>query len=244
MDCLEFRRLLGSDPHVKDPAAREHLEACPGCRDAYGRAQAFEARIAGALAVAVPEGLADRVLFAQITGERQRRRANGFRYGWVALAAAAALVVVVGLVFVRRESVGPSLPDLVVAHVDGKERDALNLRAPVPAADVDRAFADRGVALQSVPNGISYVHKCPVGGYATVHMVMPVDDKPVGVVYVTRYRAPGVSNFERAGWEGREVPIADGTLVMVGPSANGFDRIEHAWRDAIEGSAQTAAGSR
>ena len=242
MDCLEFRRLIGSEPRLTDPAAREHLDACPGCRDAYGRAQALEARIASALAVAVPEGLADRVLLAQLTGERQRR-AKGFRYGWIALAAAAALVVAIGFVVVRRESVGTSLPDLVIAHVDGHERDALKLRAPVPPVDVDRAFADRGIALKSVPDGISYVHKCPVGGYPTVHMVMPVDDEPVGVVYVTRYRAPGVTNFERGGWEGREVPIAEGTLVMVGPSASGFDRIEHEWRDAILGSAQTAAGS-
>jgi hypothetical protein len=244
MDCLEFRRQLGSDPHVSDPAARAHLDVCPGCRDAYSRAQALEARIAGALAIAVPEGLADRVLLAQLTEARQRRRTKGFRFGWVALAAAAALVIAVGVVVVRRESIGPALPDLVIAHVDGHERDALNLRAPVPAADVDHAFADRGITLKSVPEGISYVHKCPVGGLPTVHMVMPVDDKPVGVVYVTRYRAPGVSNFERSGWEGREVPIADGTLVMVGPSASGFDRIEHEWRDAIEGPAQTAAGSR
>lgn len=242
MDCLEFRRLIGSEPRVTDPAARAHLEACAGCRDAYARAQALDARIAGALAIAVPEGLADRLLLAQLTETRQRQR-RGFRYGWLGLAVAAALVVAVGVAYFRRESIGPALPDLVIAHVDGHERDSLKLRAPVPSADVDRAFADRGVALKSVPEGISYVHKCPVGGLPTVHMVMPVDDKPVGVVYVTNYRAPGVSNFERVGWEGREVPIADGTLVMVGPSASGFDRIEHEWRDAILGPAETAAGS-
>jgi len=242
MDCLEFRRLLGSEPRVTDPAARAHLESCARCQDAYARAQALEARIAGALAIAVPEGLADRVLLAQLTEARQRR-AKGFRYGWVALAAAAVLVVAVGL-FVRREgAIGQALPDLVIAHVNGEERGAMDRRAPVPAADVDRAFADRGVHLASVPEGVTYVHKCPVGGYPTVHMVMPYDNKPVAVIYVTRYRAPGITNFERGAWEGREVPIADGTLVMVGPSAGGFDRIEHEWRDALQGSAQTAAGS-
>ena len=97
MDCLEFRRLLGSDPRVADAAARAHLETCPRCQDAYARAQAFEARIAQAMAVAVPEGLADRILLNQLTNERQRR-ASGFRYGWIALAAAASLAIAVGIV--------------------------------------------------------------------------------------------------------------------------------------------------
>jgi hypothetical protein len=241
MDCLEFRRLLGSDPRVADPAARAHLETCPRCQDAFARAQAFEAHIAGALAVAVPEGLADRLLLAQLTAERQRRR--GFRYGWIALAAAAALVVAVGLA--RREGTfASSLPDLVVAHVNGKERPALALRAPVPSSEVENAFAERGVQLASVPSGISYVHKCPVGDYRTVHMVMPKDDRPVSVVYVTQYRAPGAVNFERGALHGREVPIADGTLVMLAENASSFDAIEHDWRDAIEGSARIATGSR
>jgi len=50
MDCLEFRRLLGSDPHVGDPAAREHAQSCPFCAEAQARAQAFEARLAVAAA--------------------------------------------------------------------------------------------------------------------------------------------------------------------------------------------------
>jgi len=242
MDCLEFRRLLGSDPRVADPAARAHLESCPRCQDAYARAQAFEARLAQALTVAVPEGFADRVLLAQLTGERQRP-ARGFRYGWIALAAAAALVIAIGIV--RREgAIGRSLPDLVIEHVNGEERTALNLRAPVPSDDVDRAFADRGVHLASVPADISYVQECPVGGYRTVHMVMPRNDQPVSVVYVTHYKAPGVTNFERGTARGREVPIADGTLVMLSENTASFDTLEHAWRDAIEGPAQTAAGSR
>jgi uncharacterized protein DUF3379 len=243
MDCLELRRQLGTDPRLADPAARAHLEDCAGCRDAHARAQAFDARIAHALAVGVPEGFADRVLLAQLTAERQRSGGRGLRYGWIALAAAAALVVAVG-VLRRPGSVGASLPDLIVAHVTGEERDALNLRAPLPSAEIARAFADRGVTLASVPPDVSYVQKCPVGGYKTVHMVMPRDNEPVSVLYVTRYRAPGVTNFERDGLRGREVPIADGTLVMVAAHTAPFDGLEHAWRDALQGPAQTAAGSR
>jgi hypothetical protein len=242
MDCLEFRRLLGSDPRVADAAARAHLETCPRCQDAYTRAQAFETRLAQAMTVALPEGLADRILLTQLTAERQRRK-GGMRYGWIALAAAAALVIAIGVV--RREGTfgGTSLPDLVVAHVNGEERPALQLREPVAAGTVERAFADRGVHLASVPDGISYVHKCPVGDYRTVHMVMP-RDVPVSVLYVTSYRAPEVTNFARGALSGREVPIAGGTLVMVAENAGSFDALEHTWRDAIEGPAETAAGSR
>src|SRR4051794_16020336 len=142
MDCLEFRRLLGSDPRVASAEARAHLESCARCQDAHARAQAFDARIAQALSIAVPEGFADRVLLAQLTGERQQHR-RGLRpaYGWIALAAAAALVVAIGLG--RRETaVSRALPELVIEHVTGEERDALKLRAPVPSSDVDRAFAD------------------------------------------------------------------------------------------------------
>jgi hypothetical protein len=242
MDCLEFRRLLGSDPRIADAAARAHLEGCARCQDAYARAQAFEAKLGHALNVAVPEGLADRVLLAQLTGVRQRP-ARRFRYAWIGLAAAAALALAVGLT--RRDGiVGRSLPDLVIAHVYGEERPALELRAPVPSDQVDRAFAERGVHLASVPDGISYVHKCPVGDYRTVHMVMPRNQQAVSVLYVTQYHAPGVTNFERGALRGREVPIADGTLVMLSENAASFDALEHAWRDALEGPAQTAAGSR
>lgn len=242
MDCLEFRRRLGSDPHLADADARAHLDACPRCQEAYARAQAFEARIAQALTVAVPEGFADRLLLTQLTAERGRRR-SGMRYGWIALAAAAALVVALSVL--RRERIAvASLPDLVVEHVNGAERPALDLRTPVPADQVKRAFADRGVALASVPDDISYVHKCPIGDYATVHMVMPRQDQPVSVLYVTDYHAPAVTSFKRGALIGREVPIERGTLVMVAQNPDSFDALEHAWRNAIEGPAETAAGSR
>jgi len=242
MDCLEFRRLLGSDPRVADAAAREHLESCPRCQEAYARAQAFEVRIAQALTITVPEGLADRILLNQLTHER-RQRSGRMRYGWIALAAAASLALAIGIAWRSRPASG-SIPDLVVEHVNGEERSALALREPIPPELVERAFADRGVHLASVPAGVSYVQKCPVGNYPTVHMVMPQNDQPVSVIYVTRYHAPAIEDFTRGALRGREVPIADGTLVMLAQNDASFDALEHTWRDALEGPAEVAAGSR
>lgn len=243
MDCLEFRRLLGSDPHISDRAAREHLEGCPFCADAHARAHAFESGLAQAMAVPVPTGLADRILLAQLTGERQHQRTRVRRLAWIALAAAASLALAIGVVRHQRAT-SASLADLVVAHIDGPERDALQLRAPVAAAAIERAFADRGVRLASVPAEVSYVHECPIGAYRSVHMVMPENGAPVSVLYVVDHPSRNSKNFLRAGMHGREVPIANGTLVLAAQTDSGFDAIEHTWRDAIEGPAQVAAGSR
>ncbi|MEP7042791.1 MAG: DUF3379 family protein [Dokdonella sp.] len=242
MDCLEFRRLLGIDPRVGDSAARGHLDSCPFCADAHSRAQAFETRLAFAMSLPVPEGLADRILLAQLTGERQRQRTNRRRLGWVALAAAATLVIAIGVVRQQQRPTAAALSDLVAEHVTGPhERDALRRQAPLPDSMVRHAFADRGVELAAVPGGISYVNECPVGGYRSVHMVMPRDGEPVSVVYVTKHRVPDSEDFQRDGLKGREVPIADGTLVMLAQNSDSFGALEHSWRDALEGPPKLAA---
>ncbi len=242
MDCLEFRRVLGSDPKISTPAAREHLHGCPFCADATARAQSFEARLAQTMAVPVPEGLADRILLAQLTGKRQQRRSGVHRFGWIALAAAACIALAIGMV--RYQPAPAALGDLVVAHIDGAEKDALNLREPIAASAIERAFADRGVHLASVPADISYVQECPIGDYRSVHMVMPEQGAPVSVLYVVDHRGRASVAFQREGMQGREVPIANGTLVLVAQATTQFDAIERSWRDAIEGPAQVAAGSR
>jgi hypothetical protein len=137
----------------------------------------------------------------------------------------------------------------VTEHVTGPdERDALQASVPLPADSVRHAFADRGVTLASVPSNVAYVSECGIGSgigkYRSVHMVMPENGKPVSVVYVVQHRASSGHDFQRDGLVGREVPIAQGTLVLVAQDASRFDQLEHTWRNAIEGPADIAAGSR
>jgi hypothetical protein len=75
-------------------------------------------------------------------------------------------------------------------------------------------------------------------------MVMPRDNEPVSVLYFPSYRVAAAQEFTRGTQHGREVRIADGTLIMLAENASAFDALEHTWRDALEGPAQTAAGSR
>ena len=236
MNCLEFRRRLGSDPASRDPAVLAHREDCPSCAAAYARAVGFEAELARAIDVDVPEGLADRILLAQTTEARHvsphRRRRHGIARFATAFAAAAALAVVV--VGIQRDGErGTPLGRLVIEHVRHHEPHATEARGEIAGDDIRTAFASRGVDLPRVPAGISYVHECPVGPYRTVHMVMPEGEGAVSVVYVADPDRPRRDAVDEAGLHAREVPIGAGALVMVGADARGFDRIEQVWRDAF-----------
>jgi hypothetical protein len=154
------------------------------------------------------------------------------------------LVLAFGVAQWRRNAA--SLPDLVVAHVTAAdERGAWSLREPLAAASVQAAFADRGVPLVAAPPpGIAYVAECGVGRRPSVHMVMPEEGQPVAVVFVPGRAGTRMETFQRDDLSGRAMAIGSGTLFLLARSDRRFDALEHAWRDAIEGPAQIAAGSR
>ncbi|WP_426661825.1 DUF3379 family protein [Rhodanobacter aciditrophus] len=235
MDCLEFRRRLGAEPQSRDPALLAHRRDCPACAAAWERAQAFEHELLAALDVPVPDGLAERVLLAQATGERRQQTARRRHLGY-ALAASVLLALGVGG-YAWRQHDARSLPALAVAHMPG-EIHSLDLVRPVTAQAVAAGFADRGVQLRGpLPAGVTYVHDCPVGPYKTVHLVSRVDNMPVAVLYVPGKQVARARDFHRDGWQGRIVPLQHGTLVMLTDrqGARPFDAVAQGWRVAIDG---------
>jgi hypothetical protein len=243
MDCLEFRRRLGADPRRDDADMRAHRAQCPACAGAWERAQQFERELDAALKVPVPEGLTERILLAQATGERRQRRRRRSR--WLALAATVVLGVAGGGL-VWRQLQARSLPVAAVAHVQApEERFSLDLTRPISRQAVDKGFAGRGVALRGpMPADTTYVHDCQVGPYRAVHLVTRADGAPVVVLYVPGHHVHGERDFRRDGWQGREIATRDGTLVLLSnqPNTDTFTRLGVAWRDAIDGAATRLGG--
>ncbi len=248
MNCLEFRRRLGSEPLSTEAEFVAHRGSCPHCAAASDRALAFEARLVRAAKLPVPSGLADRILLAQTTEARRQQRRH--RRGFTALLAAAACVVItVALVPRDGEEGGMPMVDQVVEHVLHHEPRAIASVGNVASASVSKAFASRGVEIDAVPDGISYVHACPVGPFRTVHMVMPSAQGAVSVVYVADVSADRRHHSQRGGMHVREVPLGRGALVMVAGDGGGFDAVEQAWRAAfadtvVDADAHAASVSR
>lgn len=231
MNCLDYRRQLAAVPDALDATAIAHEAGCPRCAQARVEAQQFEAALRGALAVAVPESLADRILLHQTTEARRARTVERRAATW-RIAAVLALAVAGGL-FWRAQRANQPLPDLAVAHL-AHEPYALTSRAQVPLAQVRTMFAARGVPLPGDPGEVDYLNLCPIGRDAAVHMVVQTDRGPVTVYYVVGRHEPGRAVWQRDGVVGRSVPVADGTLVLLADHDDRFDALESRWTRALE----------
>jgi len=231
MNCLEFRRQLAVDPGARSVVFLEHREACAACAEATVRADGFESSLRRALAVPVPEGLAERILLAQTTAQRQGRQGSNRR--WFAIAAAAVLTLLSGAIGYR-VLLKPSLAEISVAHIP-HEPQALTARALVAESDVQAAFARYQVRLASEPQPVNYVHNCPVADSHAVHMVVQRVEGPVTVMYYADRHERKRADFQRDGLMGRSVPMAQGTLVLLSANDRSFDALELAWRGSIEG---------
>jgi hypothetical protein len=242
MNCLDFRRRIGAAPRSRDPELLAHRDACKeGCAAFWQRAQRFEDDLEAALAVPVPEGLADRILLAQATGER--RRQVGRRRAWLAVAASL-LIAFAGGGLLWRQADLRSLPALAVAHMPG-EMGALSLTRPMTDAQVEAGFFGRATRLKGpAPAGVTYVHDCTVGPYPAVHVVTRMDDEPVVALYMPGKMTDKTTDFRRDGWEGRQVALSGGTLVVMaqGASRHTLMAVERGWRAAIEGPAAPTVG--
>lgn len=240
MNCLEFRRAIGTDPRALGSDATQHRAQCPRCAEAHERALGFERTLAAAVAMPVPEGLADRILLRQTTAAVHEPRLRPSRW-WQAAAVILLSVAVAAGFGWRWFFANAPLADLAVAHL-AHEPFALSARSEVPELDVRAMFAALGSPLQQSPGQVHYLNDCPLGTHMSVHMVMQRAGGAVTAMYV-----PGLHerrrDFERAGVRGRESTIGDGTLILLAADAREFDAIESQFRLAFAGGDSGAVGA-
>jgi len=240
MNCLEFRRAIGTDPRNLDEAADAHRAQCTRCSDALQRALGFERTLTAAFAVPVPEGLADRLLLAQTTATRHEPARPHWRV-W-SVAAALMLSVALGAGFGWRWiGLNAPLSDLAIAHL-AHEPVALSSRAIVAEGEVRTLFAALGAPLHHAPGSVHYLMNCPLGRHRVAHLVLQRESGPVTALYVPRLHEPR-QDFSRAGVRGRELPVADGTLILLAASDREFDAIGAQFQSAFAGSDGGAVGA-
>ncbi len=241
MNCLEFRRKLAVEPGSTVVDFLAHREDCPRCGEAHAQAFAFEGGLQRALAVPVPEGLADRILLRQTTAVRNERQTASRFTGWRMAAALALAVGAAGVLTLNPAR--DALAAEAVAHLS-HEPYALSARAEIDAAQVRAMFAQRGVRLVADPGRVNYINHCPIAGDRGVHLVVQEAGGPVTVYFLPTRESEGRQVWERNGVKGRTIPVGQGTLILLASHDASFDALEQTWVGALGGGVDAAVAMR
>jgi len=216
MNCLEFRRAKLGDPRHLPDAAHAHALGCAGCAAFARNVDEGDTELVRALAVPVPEGLADRVLL----------RATGLdRPAWRAWALAAGVFLGIGLVattFVRVPS--ETYARLAIEHVV-HEPESLTTLYQENAATVAVALRSVGASIKSPIGQVRYIRLCPwEDGGTAWHIVFDTPQGLATLIVVADMRVRSKSDASSNGWNAAVQPVRRGfyAVVTASPAATGF----------------------
>lgn len=223
MNCLEFRRQALANPQHPGPAALAHEAVCPDCAHFYLALRQREEELYQALAIPVPDGLADRILL----GARPRLldRLGPPRLWLPALAAA--LVLALGLNVMTPRGMSPeTLAAGVIDHVR-HEPEVLAAEQQVPMVKLARAFersggefmSEPGRAAAKAPVQASYAGRCPLpGGGHGEHIVLKTPQGKVTLVLMPGKPVAAALRLFKDGLNVSILPAGEGSLALVAES--------------------------
>lgn len=217
MNCIDFRRVIQSDPRSPSDEARLHAAGCATCRDFLERQRELDAGLYEAMRVPAPDGLADRILVAH--GLRRPRRA------WL-WAAAATVLLAGGLAFRWPREAPDPLGAEAIVHVMA-EPQSFASRTAVSSEFLPVELARQGVRLAAALGEVTYATLCPLAGGTARHLVVAGASGPVTVFLAPSAAAPRRRSVTRMhGMAAITLPTASGAIAIVAADLEGALAIE------------------
>ncbi|HEY6643108.1 DUF3379 family protein [Povalibacter sp.] len=205
MNCLEFRRQVGAEPHSQAPEIAQHAAQCVPCARFRQQMQQMDSLIHRAFAIDVQAPA------AQPAAAPRRRM---LQWGLAASVMLAVAVTILWLGFPR-----DTLAEEVIAHVMD-EPESLRSGAPIDQAELADVLAASQLLLRPGMNDVSYASSCPFRGNRVPHFVVQTARGPVTVMLLTKEApVPGTRQFKEEGFEGVIMPAPRGLLVVLGKDA-------------------------
>ncbi len=228
MDDLEFRRRAMSDPKQKNSEYAEALskEANQKFLDDVLK---FDAQIADAMKVDVPEGLADRILFKQSS---QADNVTTINFARRAMAMAASIAFVFGLIVGQvnwgKLLVPPaqaSLVDIAIKHVVDEEGFVSNLDEQVSSRQINAKLLPFAYKFtENFPYHVYYLNHCGFGHSNALHMVFQGENGKV-TLFLASVQSDINGHFNKDGMSGMVESIGDKSLILVGNNNENMRKI-------------------
>lgn len=213
MNDLQFRKQCISDPQCPD---REFQEALG--QDEQRRFQqqclAFDAKLADALEIAVPEDLAQRI----IASNRESRRRN--RLGWgnwrptLAAAASIAATMLLTVSLLLRPQVAVS--EMMIDHLYD-DINALHVRTVVSDAQLLHVLEHFNIEVQRSSLGtLHFAELCEIDKTTGMHFVYDGASGPVTVIYLPGKKVKRLQAIARDQFQGVVFPYHTGVMAVIG----------------------------
>ncbi len=212
MNCLEFRRLLDTHPDSKSDALVRHKAECESCAAFAARAARFSNTLSAAARIDVPENLKSRILLRQsFSNSRTLFSKKG------ALALAASLLIVAGLVFSGTYLLRPEDPLAREIFTRISQADeSFESKVLLDKQAVADALAPVGLDLTDELEKVTYAGHSMLGGKLSAHMVIQGEWAPCTVFLIPEIEVASQYTIRGDNLKGVVVPFDGGAVVIVG----------------------------
>lgn len=224
MNCLEFRRRKLADPRRLSPEAAAHLAACAACRDFTIEVNENEERLAAALHVPVPEGLADRIILSRKTAARFAPRL------W-ALAASVVLSFGMGWNW-WKDYRSPDYARLAIEHVMEEPEALMTTRIADPEL-LRQVVHNFGGSLEALPGRVRFMKLCPVPEGTGWHIVFETDHGLATLILIPRRMQAELELATVGGWSALARPAGQGHYAVIASSPEALAKMDALIRQGL-----------
>jgi len=238
MNCEEYKEALAGDPTASFEGGAVHAATCESCAAFTTEMRAFDAKIAKALAIDVPDlvlpELPD-IADDNVVNVPFKRKQTFSTPTWIGIAATVALAAFIGVRMIDLDpGSGLSLPDEILAHVD-HEPGALRV---TNVAVTDQLFSsvvnpsvgtmDRDIGL------VTYARSCIINGKTIPHLVIQGEKGPITLLLMPDEMIDGAMTLDGKGVNGVILPLGEGSIAIIGERDEPLEEIEQKVIDSVE----------
>jgi hypothetical protein len=212
MNCLEFRRLVDTDPDTKNDDFIRHKAQCESCARFAARAARFSNALNVAARIDPPENLASRILLRQSFSDSRLLLS---RRGALALAASITIVAglaISGTYLLRRE-------DPLALEIFTRIREAGDTFRSKTLLDnraVAEALAPVGLDVTGKLGKITYAGQATLRGKRSGHIVVQGEWAPCTVFLIPEISVASEYTIRADNMKGVVVPFDGGAMAIVG----------------------------